>query len=163
MRLNFRFIWEPALAKKGRTSCSFEYRFDWQQPTSCVCWAQSCSRNSKQKACVEKEELSCQVPNVSDHALALNDSHIDLLLGTIADVGALNTHLSTRSYIEGGHKPTAADEAQFSVLPKACTYQQPNILHKALQKKYFLDDILLHFPTLLATGQRHTTAGWQDG
>lgn len=39
--------------------------------------------------------------------------------GTISDLAALNTHLSTRSYCEGGHAPTAADEAQLAAMPNS--------------------------------------------
>jgi len=39
--------------------------------------------------------------------------------GTIADLVALNTHLSAKSYMEGGSKPTAADAAQLAAMPNA--------------------------------------------
>merc|ERR1719453_1167182 len=60
--------------------------------------------------------------------------------GTIADVGALNTHLSTRSYMEGGHKPTAADEAQFSVTSGASVSAEkfPHVDRWLRHMKHFL-------------------------
>jgi leucyl-tRNA synthetase len=40
-------------------------------------------------------------------------------VGTITDLAALNTHLSTRSYFEDGYAPTAADEAQLVAIASA--------------------------------------------
>jgi hypothetical protein len=37
--------------------------------------------------------------------------------GAFSDLKTLNAHLSTRSYIEGSYKPSAADAAQFAAMP----------------------------------------------
>lgn len=59
--------------------------------------------------------------------------------GTIADLGALNTHLSTRSYFEGGNGPTAADEAQLSAMPSTgvSAEQFPHVDRWLRHVKYF--------------------------
>jgi leucyl-tRNA synthetase len=44
--------------------------------------------------------------------------------GTISDLKALNVHLSTRSYMEGGPKPSAADAAQLAAIPSAVVSQE---------------------------------------
>jgi len=60
--------------------------------------------------------------------------------GTIADLAALNTHLSTRSYFEGGPTPTAADEAQLSAMPSTgvSAEQYPHVDRWLRHIKHFL-------------------------
>jgi leucyl-tRNA synthetase len=61
--------------------------------------------------------------------------------GTITDLKALNSHLSTRSYFEGGYKPTAADAAQLAAMPKqAITVEEfPHVLRWCNHIKSFTD------------------------
>jgi leucyl-tRNA synthetase len=60
--------------------------------------------------------------------------------GTTADLAALNTHLSTRSYFEGGPTPTAADEAQLSAMPSTgvSAEQYPHVDRWLRHIKHFL-------------------------
>lgn len=59
--------------------------------------------------------------------------------GTTGDLAALNSSLSTRSYIEGGHKPTAADAAQFASMQNASVSNEqfPHVARWLKHMKYF--------------------------